>query len=165
VEGHSLQVVKALNHKEVVWTMYGQIVKDIKMVLRNCEYWEIRHIKRDGNRAAHLLIKMSACLDSNRVWFNCFPDCIKDIVTSELLSLVMQSFLLLSVFMILMKSVSSSQKKKKKKKNLFIMWSILSSRPWWGLSDVFQQPWPSDPRTYYIYFLKFKSFSFLLKSI
>jgi hypothetical protein len=116
VEGHSLQVVKALNHKEVVWTMYEQIVKDIKMVLRNCEYWEIRHIKRDGNRAAHLLIKMSACLNSNRVWFNCFPDCIKDIVTSELLSLVMQSFLLLSVFMILMKSVSSSQKKIKNKK-------------------------------------------------
>jgi hypothetical protein len=38
VEGDSLQVVKALNHKRVVWTMYGQIVEDIKMVLRNCEY-------------------------------------------------------------------------------------------------------------------------------
>ncbi len=87
--GDSLQIVKALNHKGVVWTMYGQIVEDIKMVLRNCEYWEIRHTKRDGNKAAHLLAKMGACLDSDRVWFDCFPDCIRDIVTSELSSLVM----------------------------------------------------------------------------
>jgi hypothetical protein len=69
--------------------MNGQIVEDIKMVLTNCEYWEIRHTKRDGNSAAHLLAKMGACLDSDRIWFDCFPDCIRDIVTSELLSLVM----------------------------------------------------------------------------
>jgi hypothetical protein len=67
VEGVSLQVVKALNHKGVVWTMYGQIVEDIKMVIRNCEYWEIRHTKRDGNGVAHLLAKIGACLDSDRV--------------------------------------------------------------------------------------------------
>jgi hypothetical protein len=89
VEGDSLQVVKAIKHKGVSWTMYGQIAENIKMVLRNCEYWEIRHTKRDGNRAAHLLAKKDACLDFDRVWFHCFPDCIRNIVTSELSFLVM----------------------------------------------------------------------------
>jgi hypothetical protein len=64
-------------------------VKNIKIVLRNSEYWEVRHTKRDGDRAAHLLAKNGACLDSDRVWFDCFSDCIRDIVTSQLSSLVM----------------------------------------------------------------------------
>jgi len=51
----------------------GGLRKILKWFLEiNCEYWEIRlsgirHTKRDCNRAAHLLAKKGACLDSDRV--------------------------------------------------------------------------------------------------
>jgi hypothetical protein len=54
------------------------------MVHSTCEHWEICHTKRSGNGAAHLLAKQGVFLDSGRTWFDCYPECVREIVASEL---------------------------------------------------------------------------------
>lgn len=83
LEGDSLQVVHALNKPRSNWNMHGQIVGDIKVVLRSFYSWEICHTKRGGNTAAHLLAKSGVHSDTDRVWVDCVPEYLREVVYSE----------------------------------------------------------------------------------
>jgi hypothetical protein len=49
LESDSLQVVTVIKNYGVSWTMYGQTVEDIKLVLSSCEHQEICHTKQSSN--------------------------------------------------------------------------------------------------------------------
>lgn len=62
LEGDSQLVVKAIFDLRPSWIRYGQIIDDIRMVLRSLRSWKIRHVKRETNEAAHKLAKGSTLL-------------------------------------------------------------------------------------------------------
>lgn len=62
---------------------------NIKEVLRSFQVWQAGNIKRGGNGAAHMLAKFGVQHGSNRILLNCFPDCIRELVSSESSTLFM----------------------------------------------------------------------------
>lgn len=55
LEGDALQVVNLVKSSECIWNRFGQLVKDIQLVLTLFSSWQIGHIKRECNRAAYIL--------------------------------------------------------------------------------------------------------------
>jgi ribonuclease HI len=82
-EGDSLQVVKMILDQDESWCRFGQIVADIQTVLGSFRRWEVRHVKRNQNTAAHGLAKESVREKIDRVWMEETPLCIFDTVFSE----------------------------------------------------------------------------------
>jgi hypothetical protein len=57
LEGDMLQVVNAVTSRGPNWSRYEQIIDDIKGVLNCMQNWQIAHVRREGNFAAHGLAK------------------------------------------------------------------------------------------------------------
>jgi ribonuclease HI len=57
LEGDSLEVVNAIKEDQNSRRRYGHILDDIKIVLSSLRSWEVMHVKRDANMAAHRLTK------------------------------------------------------------------------------------------------------------
>ena len=79
LEGDSKQVVMAISSKERNWCKYGHIVGDILEVLNSFRRWDIGHIKRMANGAAHGLAKAAREL-GGRIWLEEIPSTIYDVV-------------------------------------------------------------------------------------
>lgn len=58
------------------------------VVLRGFCHWEIRHVNRQANMAAHGLAKEAVAHVSGRVWLEEVPNCISETVNLERLALV-----------------------------------------------------------------------------
>jgi hypothetical protein len=60
-------------------------VDDVKVVLNRLRSWNIGHVKREANSAAHILAKEVAAgtLEDERIWMEETPLCISDIVFLE----------------------------------------------------------------------------------
>ncbi|XP_042962682.1 uncharacterized protein LOC122296954 [Carya illinoinensis] len=67
-EGDALKVVKAVNNPESSWEWHGQVVEDIKKVLRNRISWKVIHAYRESNYVAHFLAKFSFTVNEDRIW-------------------------------------------------------------------------------------------------
>jgi hypothetical protein len=50
-------MVNALNMVDPSWSIYGQIVENVKRVLTTCSSWQVCHTKKEANYAAHGLAK------------------------------------------------------------------------------------------------------------
>ena len=87
LEGDSKNVVLALSETEANLSRYGQIIEDAKVVLCGFRNWEVRHVYRQANMAAHGLAKEAAAHDSERVWLEEVPNCICQTVVLERLVL------------------------------------------------------------------------------
>jgi ribonuclease HI len=98
VEGDSLQVVHSINKPGLNWGKYGHIVADIHEVLRFFRAWKVCHTPREANSAAHMLAKEGIQFVADRVWLDCYPNSIREIVISELLTLVLYEFYALVVY-------------------------------------------------------------------
>lgn len=83
LEGESLTIVKAITTKEPRDDRYGQIVEDIKLVLKSLRKWEVCHTKRDGNNAAPTLAKEVYRTVTDSIWTKEVPNCIYNIVILE----------------------------------------------------------------------------------
>jgi ribonuclease HI len=83
LEGDSLEVVKSINNSGLNWTRIGPIVSDIKEVMRSFSNWQVGHIKKEGNVIAHKLAKFGIQHGFDRIWLDCLPDCIREVVLSE----------------------------------------------------------------------------------
>ena len=57
LEGDSLEVVNSINEDLNSRRRYGHLLDDMKMVLSSFRSWEVMHVKRDANMAAHRLTK------------------------------------------------------------------------------------------------------------
>jgi ribonuclease HI len=83
LEGDSKQVVTAISSNEQTWCKFGHIVGDILEVLKTFRCWDIGHIKRTANGAAHGLAKAAVKNLGERIWLEEIPSTIYDIVTIE----------------------------------------------------------------------------------
>jgi ribonuclease HI len=88
LEGDSKNVVLALSETDANLSRYGQIIEDAKVVLRGFRSWEVRHVYRQANMAAHGLSKEAAAYESERVWLEEVPICISETVNLERLAMV-----------------------------------------------------------------------------
>jgi hypothetical protein len=49
--------IQAITKTGPSWCKYGHIVGDIHEVLKTFRSWDVKHVKRSANEAAHLLAK------------------------------------------------------------------------------------------------------------
>lgn len=69
LEGDALIIVRALTKEDDCWSVYGQIVNAARAI----HEWEVRHVSRVANGAAHRLGKMALGLNEDRLWRENFP--------------------------------------------------------------------------------------------
>jgi hypothetical protein len=67
LEGDALQIVQALNSDTGEWAPYGMITMDAKQKLQTFQEFNVVHVPREANRAAHCLAKLALTLGENRV--------------------------------------------------------------------------------------------------
>jgi ribonuclease HI len=82
-EGDSIEVVQAVRKEETSWTIFGPVVEEIKEMLKGGHAWDICHVRRAANEAAHLVAKMAIDHNVNQLWLTTTPPCIRDIVLAE----------------------------------------------------------------------------------
>jgi hypothetical protein len=82
-EGDALEVVQELNRVNEDAGHLGNLIGDIRVLLRRFDCWSFAHVKREGNKVAHSLAKYAISHPQSRVWFNSFPSCVLGLVSSE----------------------------------------------------------------------------------
>lgn len=73
LEGDALEVVNNLK-QEYCWNRYGQLIEDTRVILNRLQFWDVGHVGREANEAAHCLTKVA--LEQSMV-------CIKNIVLTK----------------------------------------------------------------------------------
>ncbi|XP_042939565.1 uncharacterized protein LOC122274608 [Carya illinoinensis] len=67
-EGDALNIVKVVNNSESNWEWHGQLVEDVKDILRNRPMWKLIHTYRECSRVAHFLAKFSLTVNGEQIW-------------------------------------------------------------------------------------------------
>jgi hypothetical protein len=62
------------------------MINDAKILLNSLQEWRVCHIKRMGNKAAHILAKHGLTVDEDHLWSTDFPSFIHDIALSDVVS-------------------------------------------------------------------------------
>jgi hypothetical protein len=83
LEGDSLEIVNAVAKEGEVWSNYGPVVEEAKGVLNGRYPWEVKHVRRSANKAAHTIAKWAVADNINQLWLTTTPPCIRDIVMAE----------------------------------------------------------------------------------
>jgi hypothetical protein len=83
LEGDSLEIVNAAAKEGEVWSNYGPVVEEAKGVLNGRYPWEVKHVRRSANKAAHTIAKWAVADNVNQLWLTTTPPCIRDIVMAE----------------------------------------------------------------------------------
>ncbi|XP_059461760.1 uncharacterized protein LOC132190696 [Corylus avellana] len=81
LEGDSKQVVDAITNTGPSWSKYEHIAGDIQEVRKTFRTWEVRHVKRVANEAAHRLAKAAIREEGEGIWLEDTPNSILDVVT------------------------------------------------------------------------------------
>ncbi|XP_042942660.1 uncharacterized protein LOC122276827 [Carya illinoinensis] len=82
-EGDALNVIRAVNNPDSSWEWHGQLVEDIKEVLKNRNSWKVIHSYRESNCVAHFLAKMSFNVNEERIWIKEGPEGIQPYVLKD----------------------------------------------------------------------------------
>ena len=72
-----------MRKEENCWRRYGILLNDAEDLIRSCQQWEVNHVTREDNGAAHRLAKMALLIGEDQKWSETFPECIRNIVLSE----------------------------------------------------------------------------------
>jgi hypothetical protein len=83
LEGDSLEIVTAAAKEGELWSNYGPVVEEAKGVLNGRHPWEVKHVRRGANEAAHTIAKWAVSCNVNQLWLTRIPPCIRDIVMAE----------------------------------------------------------------------------------
>jgi hypothetical protein len=86
-EGDAKGVVDGINSAEVDRGWMGHVIADIKQELATLVDWKVQFIRRDDNKAAHLLAKSAVQSDLNQTWNNMPPACLQEVLALEYLAL------------------------------------------------------------------------------
>ena len=81
-------MVQAVNAKGDQWLQFGQIIADVQMVPSHFRRWEVIHVKREANFAAHGLAKVVAQELTEKIWMEEIPSCIFYVALLEQFALV-----------------------------------------------------------------------------
>ncbi|XP_035540209.1 uncharacterized protein LOC118344201 [Juglans regia] len=82
-EGDARSVIEAVVDEEVDESGRGQVVEDLKKMLRSCWYWTLTFTHREGNVVAHNLAKMALFTEGEFSWIESVPKEIKQLVVND----------------------------------------------------------------------------------
>ena len=88
IEGDSQVVILVAQKRDASSSRFGHLIDNIVTVMSSSPCWQIGHVRRDSNRAAHSLAKAGLKNVIDRKWEFFIPDCIGNIVLAELLALI-----------------------------------------------------------------------------
>ena len=84
VEGDSLVISHAVRNQEVCFASYGDIIKDAELLACSLNWVGFSHVRRDGNRAAHVLARKALELSSDfLIWLENVPTFLEVVIQSE----------------------------------------------------------------------------------
>lgn len=83
LEGDSLHVVEALRQEGRSWQRFGQLIEDSRLMLHSLSSFEVCHVSREANQAAHLLAKNALITMEDLVWMWDCPSFIQSLVLAE----------------------------------------------------------------------------------
>lgn len=72
LEGDALEIIHALRKDDQSWCMHGHLIDDSKIILHSLHSWQVQHIRREANTAAHLLAKVALQQGRKFGWKNFF---------------------------------------------------------------------------------------------
>lgn len=73
LEGDVLSVVKVVNNTEVCWEWHGQLIEELKEVLKNRRQWTVLHVNKVCNCVVHGLAKIALLVNEEKVWMEDHP--------------------------------------------------------------------------------------------
>ena len=86
LEGDSLIICDALKDKELCFASYGNTVDDALVLARGLQCISISHVKREGNKAAHLLARHATSLSCDcLVWLEDVPAFLESVIQADLI--------------------------------------------------------------------------------
>jgi ribonuclease HI len=86
VEGDSLIICAALKDSEPSFASYGNIVEDTLVLARGLQRAFISHVKREGNKAAHLLARHAISLSCDcLIWLEDTPAFLESVIIEDLI--------------------------------------------------------------------------------
>ncbi|XP_035551702.1 uncharacterized protein LOC118349877 [Juglans regia] len=80
LEGDSLSVVKAIQHKEDSWSDTRLVIRDIKIMLSKTRSWSVLHVHREVNVIAHHLAKFALSCQEDCILIEDYPPCIQHLL-------------------------------------------------------------------------------------
>jgi ribonuclease HI len=84
LEGDAREVMVALGSTAETDSTVGNLVFEARRMLENFPSWRVSHVRRDGNRAAHVLAKFAISQQSQHVCFNLCPSWLLSVVIADL---------------------------------------------------------------------------------
>ena len=87
IEGDSLVVAKALKCMEFGLALYVHLLKDVSLFFGLYSQSSYSHVKRDGNKVAHSLVRLVLTSQHCTVWIEDVPSCTLPFVQADLAAL------------------------------------------------------------------------------
>jgi ribonuclease HI len=86
MEGGSLLICNALKDRDPCFASFGNIIEDTLALAGGLQRVVISHVKRDGNKAAHILARQAAQLSCDcLVWLEDVPEFLESVILSEMI--------------------------------------------------------------------------------
>ncbi|XP_042988641.1 uncharacterized protein LOC122316174 [Carya illinoinensis] len=80
LEGDSIAVGQAVQHKDESWSPTGLVIRDIKLLLSKVRTWSIHHIPRKFNVIVHALAKFALTSSEEHIFMEDYPPCIQHLL-------------------------------------------------------------------------------------
>lgn len=80
IENDSILLVSELQQDHVYLAFLGNIITEIKDLMKRFRICTVQHIGRNGTEATHRLVRHAWHVDDILVWWNSFPGCISQII-------------------------------------------------------------------------------------
>lgn len=84
IESDCLHVIQALKRTGHCHTVFGHIIDETKRLGRMLREWMFQHVRREGNRLAHSLVKKSVLSTDTEIWVEALPEDVDDVFQSDL---------------------------------------------------------------------------------
>ena len=68
IEGDNVNVIKAISSKEANISLLGNVMEDIKHLIRGLQRVSISHIRHSGNKVAHVLAQHARTIIEDLYW-------------------------------------------------------------------------------------------------
>jgi len=83
VEGDAREIIVATRNSAESTSRFGGIISETRQILESFGSRRISHVRREGNRAAHLLAKFAVANQSHYVWFNVCPNFLVNVAIAD----------------------------------------------------------------------------------
>lgn len=85
IKGDSLQVIKAINNTKPSKTSYGHVIDEIKLLYFSLTCCSFVHVRCEGNKLAHALVRRAVSFADTDVWLDDLPRDLDNVFQFDLL--------------------------------------------------------------------------------